>query len=952
MPRKIKEIITRCLRIYRKLFLAAKRIAGDVLRVFGLRDNGVAKPSQYNMYLASGRLLKDTVAQIESSNGISIITLNLNGAKFIKSYLEGIKSLNQLNVQLVFVDHGSTDNSVAIVKSELASWEGRLEIIQKEVNDSFSQSNNDALAKVEYDNVLLLNNDVVIPADSELKKALSLLENNADIGAVGWQLYHDIGGRSSQHEGISFVWDNTSLFYRPINIKGFRAPNAEGTVRRFPAVTAALVLLRKSDLISIDGLDTSFNYGYEDVDLCLRLKRDLGKLSVVVDGVSAVHLENKSQNRENRLSVRNRRLANQKHFNAEHGFPLRLLNRRRMLEVDNLLNLKRVKVGFVVTEAFDKATAGDYFTALEFAGALKEKGVLDVCFFPQRGPNAQPQVDCSDIDILVVMIDRFDVGRVINRCSNTILVAWMRNWFDRWISWPYFSSYDLYFCSSQIAADYILFETGVNASLLEIGTNYERFASKVDGVSRSLDICFVGSRWGVPREVEQIFPILNEYNSAVFGHGWRDSALIGDLDRGPIKYDQVAEVYSKAKIVIDDAASSTKKWGSVNSRVYDALAAGCMVISNAAATGDIPIPTYSSSEELKSLLDRYLGNEALRVSECSKLQSLVMEKHSYAVRAKQFKKSLNSSLERAYRIAIKVPAPNEGEKHKWGDYHFAESLKSALKALGHFVRIDLLESWYSRESELDDVVIVLRGLSNYEPKPHQINLMWNISHPDKVSDSEYQAYDTVFVASISYAHELSQRLLGVTVLPLLQCTDPSRFYWQPKEHGALSSELLFVGNSRRVFRDVVKYSVESELPLSLYGGLWESFVPAEVISGQNIDNSNLRRYYRNADVVLNDHWETMRKNGFISNRLFDVVASGGVVVTDCVSGMGEIFGDNVITFDGTKESFLAAVDDARQVRPTEEQSIAITQNHSFANRAESIIAEANRLSMLRLTGWS
>jgi hypothetical protein len=39
-------------------------------------------------------------------------------------------------------------------------------------------------------------------------------------------------------------------------------------------------------------------------------------------------------------------------------------------------------------------------------------------------------------------------------------------------------------------------------------------------------------------------------------------------------------VYRQAAIVIDDANHVTKTWGAANSRVFDALAAGCLVITN------------------------------------------------------------------------------------------------------------------------------------------------------------------------------------------------------------------------------------------------------------------------------------------------------------------------------------------------------------------------------------
>ena len=32
-----------------------------------------------------------------------------------------------------------------------------------------------------------------------------------------------------------------------------------------------------------------------------------------------------------------------------------------------------------------------------------------------------------------------------------------------------------------------------------------------------------------------------------------------------------------------------------------------------------------------------------------------------------------------------------------------------------------------------DSVLVLRGLSRYQPKPQHFNMMWNISHPDDVT---------------------------------------------------------------------------------------------------------------------------------------------------------------------------------------------------------------------------
>ena len=61
-------------------------------------------------------------------------------------------------------------------------------------------------------------------------------------------------------------------------------------------------------------------------------------------------------------------------------------------------------------------------------------------------------------------------------------------------------------------------------------------------------------------------------------------------------------------------------------------------------------------------------------------------------------------------IAIKCPVPDRA-KTAWGDYHFAKALAKALGRLGFRVRVDLLPEWTTARSPVDDVVIVLRGLT-------------------------------------------------------------------------------------------------------------------------------------------------------------------------------------------------------------------------------------------------
>ena len=66
-------------------------------------------------------------------------------------------------------------------------------------------------------------------------------------------------------------------------------------------------------------------------------------------------------------------------------------------------------------------------------------------------------------------------------------------------------------------------------------------------------------------------------------------------------------------------------------------------------------------------------------------------------------------------------------------------------------------------------------------------------------------------------------------------------------------------------------------------------------------NEDLGALYASAGVVLNDHWDDMRRDGFLANRLFDVTACAARLVTDEIDGLAEVFGDVVRTFHDEQE---------------------------------------------------
>jgi hypothetical protein len=304
--------------------------------------------------------------------------------------------------------------------------------------------------------------------------------------------------------------------------------------------------------------------------------------------------------------------------------------------------------------------------------------------------------------------------------------------------------------------------------------------------------------------------------------------------------------------------------------------------------------------------------------------------------------------------SIKTAAPADGRAVSWGDFHFAHSLAAALRTLGERASVDYSTNAERATAGADDVVVNLRGLKNFPVPAGATSLIWVISHPDKVSAHELAAYDLRYAASSSWPALMGEQW-GVEIKTLLQCTDPERFYIDDEPVKEVEGKLVMVGNSRRQYRPAAYETANAGLPVAIYGNGWEDFVGAEYIAGAYVPNEDLRRYYRTALWALNDHWTDMRDNGFVSNRIFDVLASGGRLLTDDVVGLEGLFPDDVLpsgpaTF-GSPVDLLAIVQSGPAKYYTDASLRAVSEYvrtaHSFEARARVMLEDVRRLRSAR-----
>ena len=318
--------------------------------------------------------------------------------------------------------------------------------------------------------------------------------------------------------------------------------------------------------------------------------------------------------------------------------------------------------------------------------------------------------------------------------------------------------------------------------------------------------------------------------------------------------------------------------------------------------------------------------------------------------ARDARKSLNSAVANRKRPrdsqnlhwAIKTSVPAGPSGLGWGDLYFANEIATSLTKLGHSARVDFRNDVIHPDSTNDDVVLVLRGIERIRPQAGAINLLWIISHPARVSKRELRDFDTVFAASDSWSSMTTQRT-GINVTPLLQATNPNKFF--PRAGDAdTGDEILFIGNTRNVYRQIIKDCVEVGISLSIYGKDWNRFVSKEFIKGTFVPNDEVAAKYRSAGVVLNDHWPDMARHGFLSNRLFDAAASGARVVSDEAVGIKEVFGEAVAVYRSPSELAELCSEANRNKWGSHDEiakrAIQIGIEHSFDQRAKALVQAA------------
>jgi len=283
----------------------------------------------------------------------------------------------------------------------------------------------------------------------------------------------------------------------------------------------------------------------------------------------------------------------------------------------------------VSTDLLDEGK-GDLFVALGLARALHGLG-WGVSLWPTK---RYGEVAPDDVDVAVVMIESFVPGRLDSR---TRAIAWVRNWAERWAELPYLDEFAAIWCSSDASAARMAEVYGGPTEVVPISVDTSLFSEAA--AERRAGVVTTANFWGVERGItEALAAVSREVDVTWFGVNGRLLKGLGGVGhREAIPYMALPEVYSEWLVVVDDVIPAAAMYGNQNSRLFEALACGAMVVSNTAnglaELGLEAAPSYSGPDDLLEIVTGLVADPEGTARRARELQEIVIERHSTTARA-------------------------------------------------------------------------------------------------------------------------------------------------------------------------------------------------------------------------------------------------------------------------------------------------------------------------------
>jgi len=192
---------------------------------------------------------------------VAIAILNYNGKDYIQACLHSLEEISYPEYDVIVIDNNSSDNSVKIA-TEQFPW---VKVIQFSENYGFGKAYNIAIKQMEYDYILLLNNDTTV--DKEFVNPLmNVMLNDPQVAICGSKIFMLDNPNTIAHAGgkLCLVGMGIDIGLGLSDHHGYNRLESTGFV------CGAAMLIRRKAFLELEGFDPDYFAYNDDVDLCWR----------------------------------------------------------------------------------------------------------------------------------------------------------------------------------------------------------------------------------------------------------------------------------------------------------------------------------------------------------------------------------------------------------------------------------------------------------------------------------------------------------------------------------------------------------------------------------------------------------------------------------------------------------------------------------------------------------
>jgi len=223
---------------------------------------------------------------------VSIVIVNYNAGAILQDCVA--QALQQAE-QIIVVDNASNDGSIEMLKKSYPA----MVVIDNEHNLGFAKACNQGARLAEGENILFLNPDCILE-EGAVQKLLEAVHGAADVGMVGGLLTNPDGSEQGggrrevptpwrslvRVTGLSVLSNRYPKLFSDFALHKQPLPERPMEVE---AISGACMLVRRTVMEQVGLLDEGYFMHCEDLDWCMRFRREGWKLLFVPDARMVHH---------------------------------------------------------------------------------------------------------------------------------------------------------------------------------------------------------------------------------------------------------------------------------------------------------------------------------------------------------------------------------------------------------------------------------------------------------------------------------------------------------------------------------------------------------------------------------------------------------------------------------------------------------------------------------------